>query len=72
MNKSFVIGGQFLHRNSKYLGLFVVRNDEPGTVKSLADFDLVYAAAGTPRHLFAVDPRFLLQITGAKSAQFCR
>ena len=38
----------------------------------LADFDLVYAAAGTPRHLFAVDPRFLLQITGAKSAQFCR
>ena len=38
----------------------------------LADFDLVYAAAGTPRHLFAVDPGFLLQITGAKSAQFCR
>lgn len=38
----------------------------------LADFDLVYAAAGTPKHLFAVDPGSLLRISGATSAQFCR
>ena len=37
----------------------------------LSEFDLVYAAAGTPRHLFAIDPASLLQATGAKKVQFC-
>ena len=37
----------------------------------LSEFDLVYAAAGTPRHLFAINPASLLRATGAKKAQFC-
>lgn len=36
----------------------------------LMDFDVVWAAAGTPRHIFAMDPRRLLDITGAKVADF--
>ncbi len=33
-------------------------------------FDKVYAAAGTPRHLFAITPDDLLNLTGAKVADF--
>lgn len=36
----------------------------------LADFDLVWAAAGTPRHIFAISPDRLLAITGAEMADF--
>lgn len=36
----------------------------------LLDFDRVWAAAGTPRHIFAVDPRDLLRVTGARLADF--
>lgn len=36
----------------------------------LSDFDLVWAAAGTPRHVFAIAPGELLRITGATVADF--
>ena len=36
----------------------------------LSDFDTVYAAAGTPRHIFPIAPRDLLRITGAEMAEF--
>lgn len=36
----------------------------------LMAFDRVWAAAGTPRHIFAADPRELLRLTGAKIAEF--
>lgn len=36
----------------------------------LSEFDTVWAAAGTPRHVFAVDPAALLAATGAKVADF--
>ena len=36
----------------------------------LLDFATVYAAAGTPRHIFAVKPRDLLRATSAESADF--
>lgn len=36
----------------------------------LSDFDLVWAAAGTPRHVFAITPADLLRITGAEVADF--
>lgn len=36
----------------------------------LLDFDVVYAAGGTPRHIFPIDPRDLLRITGARQAEF--
>lgn len=36
----------------------------------LLDFDVVWGAAGTPRHIFPVDPRALLQATGAALADF--
>ncbi|MBC7143518.1 MAG: YbaK/EbsC family protein, partial [Rhodobacteraceae bacterium] len=36
----------------------------------LLDFDMVWGAAGTPRHIFPVDPRALLQATGAELADF--
>jgi prolyl-tRNA editing enzyme YbaK/EbsC (Cys-tRNA(Pro) deacylase) len=36
----------------------------------LSDFDRVWAAAGTPRHIFAIAPDRLLLITGAKPADF--
>jgi prolyl-tRNA editing enzyme YbaK/EbsC (Cys-tRNA(Pro) deacylase) len=36
----------------------------------LLDFAEVWAAAGTPRHVFAIDPRRLLEITGATLADF--
>jgi prolyl-tRNA editing enzyme YbaK/EbsC (Cys-tRNA(Pro) deacylase) len=36
----------------------------------LLDFDRVWAAAGTPRHVFAADPRDLLRASGAQEADF--
>lgn len=36
----------------------------------LADFDRVWAAAGTPRHIFAIAPQRLLAITGARIGDF--
>ena len=36
----------------------------------LLEFDTVWAAAGTPRHIFAIDPETLLSITGAEVADF--
>jgi prolyl-tRNA editing enzyme YbaK/EbsC (Cys-tRNA(Pro) deacylase) len=36
----------------------------------LLDFAMVWAAAGTPRHIFPIAPQRLVQITGAKAADF--
>ncbi|WP_371223882.1 YbaK/EbsC family protein [Roseovarius sp. 2305UL8-3] len=36
----------------------------------LLDFDKIWAAAGTPRHVFAISPRDLLHISGAQQADF--
>lgn len=36
----------------------------------LQEFDEIWAAAGTPRHVFAISPADLLRITGAKLADF--
>lgn len=36
----------------------------------LSEFDTVWAAAGTPRHVFAVNPAALLAATGARVADF--
>lgn len=36
----------------------------------LLDFDVVWAAAGTPRHVFPVAPGELLRISGAQAADF--
>ncbi len=36
----------------------------------LLEFAVVWAAAGTPRHVFAIDPGRLLEITGAAPADF--
>lgn len=36
----------------------------------LLDFDVVWAAAGTPRHIFAAAPAALLAATGAERADF--
>ncbi len=36
----------------------------------LLDFDVVWAAAGTPRHIFAAAPAALLAATGAEQADF--
>ncbi|WP_425043865.1 YbaK/EbsC family protein [Primorskyibacter sp. S87] len=36
----------------------------------LSDFDRVWAAAGTPRHVFSIAPDDLVRITGAASAKF--
>ena len=38
----------------------------------LQDFEVVYAAAGTPRHIFPIDPARLLAISGAAAAEFTR
>ncbi len=38
----------------------------------LQDFPEVWAAAGTPRHVFAITPTDLLRITGAVVADFTR
>lgn len=36
----------------------------------LLDFAVVWAAAGTPRHIFSCDPRMLMSVTGATLADF--
>lgn len=36
----------------------------------LLTFDVVYAAAGTPRHIFAIDPAVLVTLAGAVEADF--
>ncbi|MDS9466581.1 YbaK/EbsC family protein [Paracoccus sp. MBLB3053] len=36
----------------------------------LSQFDKVWAAAGTPRHLFSIAPGELIRITGARTADF--
>lgn len=36
----------------------------------LLEFEIVWAAAGTPRHLFPLDPRVLPRLTGATPADF--
>jgi prolyl-tRNA editing enzyme YbaK/EbsC (Cys-tRNA(Pro) deacylase) len=36
----------------------------------LLEFPQVWAAAGTPRHIFAIDPQELQRITGATPAKF--
>lgn len=36
----------------------------------LLDFAVVWAAAGTPRHMFRVDPQVLVRATGSKVADF--
>jgi prolyl-tRNA editing enzyme YbaK/EbsC (Cys-tRNA(Pro) deacylase) len=36
----------------------------------LLDFATIWAAAGTPRHMFSISPRALLQISGADLADF--
>lgn len=36
----------------------------------LCEFDQVFAAAGTPRHLFDIAPSDLLRVTGAEIADF--
>lgn len=38
----------------------------------LLDFEQVWAAAGTPRHVFPLNPRVLHDLTGAISADFVR
>lgn len=37
---------------------------------ALLDYDVVWAAAGTPRHVFSLDPHVLLGQTGASKASF--
>lgn len=36
----------------------------------LLEFDVVYAAAGTPRHIFAIDPNVLVRLAEAQAADF--
>ncbi|MFZ1661571.1 MAG: YbaK/EbsC family protein [Paracoccaceae bacterium] len=36
----------------------------------LLDFDVIWAAAGTPRHIFPIDPHTLLALSGATIANF--
>ncbi|MFN2307582.1 MAG: YbaK/EbsC family protein [Paracoccaceae bacterium] len=36
----------------------------------LLDFDVIYAAAGTPRHIFPIAPADLLRLSGAQTADF--
>ncbi|MBR2656824.1 MAG: YbaK/EbsC family protein [Loktanella sp.] len=38
----------------------------------LMAFSEIWAAAGTPRHIFAISPQVLLQISGAQIADFTR
>lgn len=37
---------------------------------ALLGYETVWAAAGTPRHLFSIDPALLLRISGAREALF--
>jgi len=36
----------------------------------LLEFGVIWAAAGTPRHIFAIDPQVVLHVTGARIADF--
>ena len=36
----------------------------------LLEFDVIWAAAGTPHHIFPIAPDILLKLTGAKRADF--
>ena len=36
----------------------------------LSEFDVVYAAAGTPRHIFPISPTVLFELSGAIRADF--
>lgn len=36
----------------------------------LFDFDVIWAAAGTPRHIFSVNPRDIERLTGAQVTDF--
>lgn len=36
----------------------------------LAEFDVIYAAAGTPRHIFPISPHVLLRISNAQLIDF--
>ncbi|MDX8349707.1 YbaK/EbsC family protein [Cognatiyoonia sp. IB215446] len=36
----------------------------------LMEFDVIYAAAGTPRHIFPIEPDTLTKISGAQVADF--
>lgn len=36
----------------------------------IMEFDVVWAAAGTPRHIFSIAPEVLVRITGAEVAAF--
>ncbi len=38
--------------------------------RALTDYDVVWAAAGTPRHVFPVAPAQLLEVSGATLADF--
>lgn len=38
----------------------------------LLDFDEVWAAAGTPRHVFPISPTTLVELTGAETADFTK
>ncbi len=40
--------------------------------KTLLDFDIIWAAAGTPHHVFGLDPAEMLQISGAQQADFIK
>lgn len=54
-------------------GVAPVGHLTPGPIwmdERLMDFDEVWAAAGTPRHVFGIAPKDLLRITGARLAEF--
>ncbi|MBF9041968.1 YbaK/EbsC family protein [Rhodobacterales bacterium HKCCE4037] len=36
----------------------------------LSEFEVIYAAAGTPRHIFPIDPAKLKELSGAEDADF--
>lgn len=36
----------------------------------LFEFDVIYAAAGTPRHIFPIEPTKMVEISGAQPADF--
>ncbi len=54
-------------------GVAPIGHKEPGPAffdPRLLIFDQVFAAAGTPRHIFCISPRTLLTLSGAKEAAF--
>ncbi len=38
--------------------------------RRLSEFEIIYAAAGTPHHIFAIPPTVLFEISGAQPADF--